>query len=83
MSCYIHPANSITSRSLNAPASTTKRTNVRTLWKPYLPAAPGLMWSIPNVLSYFTFKMCECPLMKSLGGRANKLPAIDGSYRPG
>lgn len=50
----------------------TKRTIVRTLWKPDIPAAPGLMCSMSNVLSYFTFNIWECPLMKSFGGRAIK-----------
>ena len=38
---------------MNVPLSMTKRTIVRTLWNPDIPAAPGLMCSMSNVLSYF------------------------------
>ena len=41
------------------------------------------MCSMSNVLSYFTFNIWECPLMKSFGGRAIKLPITEGSYLPG
>ena len=56
-----------------------KRTSVQVLCHPYFPAAPGLIWSRFKVLSNFTFKMCECPLMKSWGGRTNSLARIEGS----
>ena len=43
--------------------STSSRIAVRTLWNPYLPAAPGLMCSAPCRRSYITFRMCEWPVM--------------------
>ena len=39
---------SITSKSLKACPSTVKRTSVRTLCQPMIPAAPGLICSKPN-----------------------------------
>ena len=51
--------NSITSRSEKFPLSMLKRTKVRTVWNPYIPAAPGFMCSNPSVWSYFTFRICE------------------------
>ena len=75
--------NSITSRSEKLPLSIRKRTKVRTVWKPYLPAAPGLMCSSPSLESYFTFRMCEWPLMNNRGGWVDKIFRTDGSYFPG
>lgn len=48
---YRLSASSITSKSLNSPLSMAKRTNVRFLWNPYIPAAPGLMCRQCRVLS--------------------------------
>ena len=60
---------SIISRSLNGPLSAVNLTSVRTVCHPCKPAAPGFIWSSPSRLSYSTFRIWECPLMKSLGGR--------------
>src|SRR5699024_955264 len=73
-------ANSITSSSLNVPSSTVNLTNVRTLWNPDIPAAPGLICSMPSVLSYFTFNIWECPLINSLGGCTIRVPMTEESY---
>ena len=45
-----------------------RRTSVRSLCHPCIPAAPGLICNRWSVLSYFTFRICECPLMNSWGG---------------
>lgn len=74
---------SITSKSLNSPSSAVNLTSVRTVCHPCSPAAPGLMCKSFKDLSYSTFRICECPLMKSLGGRLLIKSRTLRSYAPG
>ena len=55
--CVYRLSNSITSRSLISDPSIIKRSNVCTVCQPCLPAAPGFIVSICQVLSYCTFNI--------------------------
>ena len=73
------PPSVITSQSVNRSPSIVSLTMVRSLCHPCCPAAPGLMCSNPSVLSYFTFRICECPEINSLGGDEYNRPTIERS----
>ena len=80
---YIRFANSITSISFITPLSNAKRTAVRTVWNPDIPAAPGFTWRRLRLASFIIFKIWLWPQINSFGGFSKMQFFMFASYLPG
>ena len=76
-------SSSMTSKSLIWLPSMTNRNSVCTTCHPCLPAAPGFIVSICQVLSYCTFSIWLCPQTKSRGVSFLNIGNNQGLYLPG